>query len=189
MSLQITSLGNTEFHASCIQKCIESAVHNTLRTNVHPASGSHLPVIGNTHLHGDMPVFLVIVKAYHHGVRNNNARRFGLGTEQAQRVSALDNECLVLRQHFEILLDKTVLHPVLAYLSRLTVCDKLVRIEGNIKTKIIVNHYLECFAFDAIPLIRIDRFCLKVALWTVSVAIDAPACAKLFHELRGKGFM
>ena len=112
---------NAQFQTACIQQRIERAVHDTLRTDVHPAAGSHLPVVGNAHLHSGVPVLLIIIEPHHQRIGNDDTGRLGLGLEKPQRMSAFDDQCLFARQHFEVLLDEPVLHPVLADLSRLTI--------------------------------------------------------------------
>ena len=57
---------------------VERAVYNALRTDVHPASGGHLSIIGDAHLFGDLPVVLVVEHADHQRVGDNDARRFRL---------------------------------------------------------------------------------------------------------------
>ena len=82
-----------------------------------------------------------------------------------------------------------VLHPVLADLPRLSVGDKFVGIEGDVETKVIVDHHLEGLAFDAIPFVFINGLRLQVALRTVAVAVDAPAGTEFFHKLRRQSFV
>ena len=82
-SAQVTVLRDAELQPSGIQKGVESAVHNALRPDIHPPAGSHLTVIGYTHLHGCMPVLLIIIQPYHHRIRNNDARRFGFRLEES----------------------------------------------------------------------------------------------------------
>ena len=120
-SAQITILRNAQLQTARIQQRIKGAVHNALRTDVHPASGSHLAVVGNAHLHSGVPVLLIIIEPHHQRIGNDDTGRLGLGLEKPQRMSAFDDQCLFARQHFEVLLDEPVLHPVLTDLSRLTI--------------------------------------------------------------------
>ena len=186
---QIAVLRDAQFQASGIEQGVERAVYDALRTDVHPAAGRHLTVVGHAHLHGGMPVLLVVVQAYHQGVGNNDAGRFGLRLEQPQRMSTLDDERLILRQHLQILLDEPVLHPVLTHLARLTVGNQFVRIEGDVETKVVVDHHLKGFPFDAVPLVFVNRLGLQVALRTITVAIDASAGTELFQKLGSQGLM
>ena len=104
-------------------------------------------------------------------------------------MATFNNECLILSQHFKILFNETILHPVLTDLSRFTVSDEFIRIEGNVEAEIIVNHHLESLTFNAISSVGINRFRFEVTLRTISVAIDTPAGTKFFHKLRGEGFV
>ena len=186
---QISILRDTQFQSSGIEKGIERTMNDTLRTDIHPSPSSHLSIIGNTHLHGGMPVLLVVVKTYHQRIGYNDTWRFGLGLEQPQRMSAFNDQCLFLCQDFKILLDKTVLHPVLANLSRLTVRHQLVRIKGYVETQIIVYHHLKGSSLNAFSLIFINRFRFKVALRTITISVNPSTRTKFFHELGSKGFM
>ena len=85
---------------------------------------------------------------------------------------ALDYECLVLRKLFQILHDQTVLHPVLAYLSRFAVCNQLVWVEGDIETEVVIDHHLKSFAFDALSSVCVDGLGFQVALGAVAVTVD-----------------
>ena len=189
MSAQITVLRNTKFHTSGIQQSIEGAMHNSLRTNVHPASGSHLSIVGHSHLHSHVPILLVVVKTYHHGIRNNHAWCIGLRTEQSQWMSTFNDKCLILSQYFKILLNETILHPVLTDLPRFAISDEFIRIESNVEAEIIVNHHLERFTFNTISFVGIDRLRLEVSLRTISVTVNASTGAKFLHKLRCKRFV
>ena len=186
---QVAVLGDTEFQPSGIQEGIESTVHDTLRADIHPSAGSHLTVIGNTHLHGGVPVPLIIVQPHHHRIRNDDARRFGLRLEQSQRVSAFDNERLVIGKDFEILLYQAVLHPVLAHLPGFAIGDELVGIEGDVETEVVVYHHLKGFALDAAPFVLVNGLRLEVALRTITVTVNASARAELLHKFRSKRFV
>ena len=88
-------------------------------------------------------------------------------------MSGFDNESLVIVKFLKIFLDQTVLHPVLAYLAGLAVCDEFVGVEGDVKAQVVVNHYLERLAFYTFALVLVNGLCLQVALRTETVAIDS----------------
>ena len=110
-------------------------------------------------------------------------------TEEAERVSRLYDERLVLRHDLKILLDKLILHPVLADLSRLAVGDELVGIKGNVEIKIVLDHHLEGLALDAISLILADGLSVEPSLRTETVAVDTSVLLILLEELGGDLFM
>ena len=186
---QVAILRNAQFEASGIKEGIERAVHNALRTDVHPPAGGHLPVVGHAHLHGGVPVFLIVVKPHHQSIGDDNTRCVGFRLEQAQRVSALNNQRLVARQQLQVLLDKTVLHPVLAHLPGLAIRHQFVRIKGDVETQVVVYHHLKSLPFYASALVFVYRTSLEVALWTVTVAVNAPAGTEFFHEFGSQLFV
>ena len=63
--LQVAVLWDAQLEASGVQQGVERAVHDALRTDVHPAAGSHLSVVGHAQLHGGVPILLVVVEAHH----------------------------------------------------------------------------------------------------------------------------
>ena len=128
MSPQILILGNPQFQSPGIEEGIESAMHNALRTDIHPAAGSHLPVIGNSHLGGNMPIMLIVELSDHHRIGNYNAGSIGTGAEKPQWMSGFNNQCLFLGKFFQILLNQSILHPILANLPGFTISNKFVGI-------------------------------------------------------------
>ena len=141
-------------------------MNNTLRTDIHPAARRHLPIVGNSHLCGNVPVVLIVELTYHHRVGNNNAGSIGTGTKQSQRMSGLNDQCSLRSKFFEILLDQEVLHPVLTNLADFTISNKFIGIQRDIKTEIVVNHYLKGFAFHTFATIFINRSGFQIACGT-----------------------
>ena len=181
-SAQVTVLRDTELQPSGIQKGVESAVHNALRPDIHPPAGSHLTVIGYTHLHGCMPVLLIIIQPYHHRIRNNDARRFGFRLEESQRMPAFDNERLVIGKDFEVLFYQAILHPVLAHLPRLAVGHQLIGVQGHVEVQVVVHHHLEGLGLYAVAPILVDGLAVKRALRPEAISVD-PA---MLLQLPGK---
>ncbi len=72
---QVSVIGNAELHAAGVKDCIESAVHDTLGADIHPAAGCHLSVVGHTHLHCFMPVTEIVEHSHHHRVGDYDTRR------------------------------------------------------------------------------------------------------------------
>ena len=159
-------------------------MNNTLRTDIHPAARRHLPIVGNSHLCGNVPIVLIVELAYHHRVGNNNAGSIGTGTKQSQRMSGLNDQCLLRSKFFEILLDQKVLHPVLTNLSGFTISNKLIGIQRDIKTEIVVNHYLKGFAFHTFATIFINRSGFQIACGTEAVSVNSPTGTQFFHKFR-----
>ena len=82
MSPQILILGNPQFQSPGIEEGIESAMHNSLRTDIHPAASGHLSVIGNSHLGSNMPIMLIVELPDHHRIGYYNAGSIGTGAEK-----------------------------------------------------------------------------------------------------------
>ncbi len=104
-------------------------------------------------------------------------------------MAGFDDEGRILGQLLEVFLDQAVLQPVLAGLAGLAVGDELVGIERDLEIEVVVDHDLECLAFDALALVFVDRLAVNSALRTVAVGIDAAAGHQLIHEFRGELFV
>jgi hypothetical protein len=104
-------------------------------------------------------------------------------------MSRFNHKRAIFIQNFKIFADKAILHPVLANLSSFAVCNKFIRIEGDIEIEIVVYHYSESAAFQAFPWILVNRKTPDATLWSESIAIDAPTFPELLKKFRGEFFM
>ncbi len=189
MSGQVSLVGYAEFHTAGIEQCVKSTVDDSLRTDIHPAAGSHLSVVCHTHLHGFVPVMYIVKHTNHHGICDNHARCVGARGEEAEGMTAFHYQCLVFSKFFQIHFDELVLHPVLAYLAGFSVSYEFIWIQGYVKTEIVVYHHLESFSFKTFTLVFVYRFGLEVALGTEAVAVYSAARAQFFKKFRCEFFM
>ena len=144
---------NAEFHSSRDEDRVVRAVNDALRTDIHPAACSHLTVVRYTERSGAVEVLHIVEKADHKSVRRDDSRCSFVRFEEAERMSAVENERLFVGHHFEIFFDEAVLHPVLADLARFAVSYEFVRIKRCREVEVVVYHYLERFAFDAVSFV------------------------------------
>ena len=152
---------------------------DALWTDVHPAAGGHLTVVGNTQSSSAVEGFLVIEHTNHQTVGDDNTRGGLVGFKQTQRVTGFNDQRLVIGEHLEIFFDQTVLHPVLADLTGFTVGGQLVRIQGNVKVQVVVDHDLESLAFDAVAFVLVDWFAVQLSCRAEAVAIDSAVLLQL----------
>ena len=110
------AMGSTKFEKQLIKQMI------------HPTTSCHLSVIGNSHLGGNMPIMLIVELSDHHRIGNYNAGSIGTGAEKPQWMSGFNNQCLFLGKFFQILLNQSILHPILANLPGFTISNKFVGI-------------------------------------------------------------
>lgn len=73
--------------------------------------------------------------------------------------------------------------------SCFTIGDQFIRIEGNFKVQVVVNHDLESFAFRAFSFIFINWFAIDAAFRAETIAIDTAASRQFFEELWDKFIM
>jgi hypothetical protein len=72
MPPQVSILGNSQFEPPGIDECVKGAVDDPLWPDVHPATGSHLAIVGNSHLFCDLPVIGVVEHPHHQGVGDDH---------------------------------------------------------------------------------------------------------------------
>jgi len=58
-------------------------------------------------------------------------------------MTALHHQSLVRAHHLQVFHDELILHPVLADLAGLAISHELIRIKGDIKIQIVVDHHLQ----------------------------------------------
>ncbi len=172
-------MGYTQLQPACIKQGIKGTMHYSLRPDIHPSSRGHLPIVGITHFLSNLPIILVVELPHHKGICDDNPGRFRLGREKSHRVAGLYNQSLIFGKYLEILLYQPVLHPVLAYASRLTVSHKLIGIQGNLKIQVVVYHYLKSFSCKAFAFIFIYGFTIDPSLRSESVGINPASRLKL----------
>ena len=158
---------------------------DALGADVHPAAGGHLTVVGNAERGSAVEVLLVIEGTDHQAVGDDDARSHLVGVEEAQRMTGHDDEGLLIGQLLEVLLDQTVLHPVLADLAGLTVGDELIGIESDVEVEVVVDHDLNGLALDALALVLVDGLAVELALGTEAVAVDTAVLFELLCKLLG----
>ena len=128
MAAQVFIWCQAQSPATGIQYGVESSMHNALRPDVHPAAGGHLAVVGDAQLFGDFPVILIVEHADHQCIGDDDPRCIGAGREQAERMSRLDHQRLILGEDFQVLLYNPVLQPVLANAAGFAVCHQFIGI-------------------------------------------------------------
>ena len=183
------ALSEVELLAARVEQRVVGSVYDSLRPDVHPAAGGHLSVVRYAERGRAAEVLGVVEESDHKAVREDDARRGRMRAEESERMARLHYERLVLRDDFKIFFDEEVLHPVLADLPGLSVGDELVRIERHVEVEVVVDHYLEGFAFDALALIFVDGFAVELSFRTEAVAVDASVLLVFLEELGGELFV
>ena len=79
-----------------------------------------------------------------------------------------------------------ILHPVLADLPGFPVCYQLIGVQGDIKIKVVIDHYLKCFAFDTFAGIGINGLALNFTFGPETVSVDSAGLQKLIKKLRSQ---
>ena len=150
-------------------------MNDSLRADVHPATSSHLTVVGNAHLFSNFPVVHVVILTDQKTIGNDNARSFWFRLEEAEWVTRFNDQGLVFCHHFQVFLDQVVLHPVSTDRTCFSVSDQLIRIKSNLKAQVVVDHDLHSFSSSAVSFVLINWFSIDPIFWTEAIAIDPTA--------------
>ena len=189
VACKVALLRNAQVLTACIQDGVEGTVYDTLRSDVHPAACGHLTVAGASHSGELGPVSQVVSLADKKSVGDDNTRSLLVGVEESQRMAGHNNQCLLVGQYLKVLLDQLILHPVLAYLTGLTVGNQLVGIQSDLRAQVVVNHNLESFTLNAVAFIFINRLAVNLLLRHEAVSVDTASGKEFFHELRSQLLM
>ena len=174
---QVAVLGDTQLQTAGVEQGVEGAVHDALRTDIHPA------VVGNAQSRSAVEVLLVVKGAHHQAVGDDDTGSQLVAVEQAQGVTGHDHQGLLVRQDLQILLDQAILHPVLAHLTGLTVGNQFIGVQSHIKVQVVVDHNLNGAALNARTLVLIDG--LAVQLTRRTEAVNAAMLFQLLRKLLG----
>ncbi len=98
-------------------------------------------------------------------------------------MAALHHQRLILSHQLQIFFNQPVLHPVLAHLPSLTVCNQLIGVESDVEGKVVIDHRLKCFPFQTVSIILIDRLRPQVTSGAKAVAVYPSTCFQLIQEL------
>ena len=72
---QVLILGYAKLETTGIKQCIKGSVDNALRSDIHPAAGCHLAVIGDADSSSSVEAVVVVEHADHKGVGGDHTRR------------------------------------------------------------------------------------------------------------------
>ncbi len=136
-----------------------------------------------------MPVTEIVEHSHHHRVGDYDTRRILARREKTEGMPRFHHECLLVGKFLEIFFYQTVLQPVLAHLSCLSVRHKFVRIKSDIETEVIVYHNLKCFSCKTIPLVLVDGLGLEIAGRTPAIAVNTASGAQFLKKFGRRLFM
>src|SRR5699024_8547193 len=117
LACEVAFLRNAQNQTTSVEQGVEGTVYDALWADVHPAAGSHLTVVCNAQSSSAVECLLIVEHADHQTVGDDGTRRGLVGLKEAEWVTGLDDEGLVVGEHFQIFFNQAVLHPVLADLT------------------------------------------------------------------------
>ena len=100
-------------------------------------------------------------------------------------MTAHHDQSLLIRKLFQIFFDQSVLHPVLADLSGFPIGYQFVRIQGYIKVQVVIDHHLQCFAFDTFSLVFVYWLAVQLSLRAEAIPIDTASFFQFLGKLPG----
>ena len=157
---------------------------DTLRANVHPAASRHLTVVGHAHLFRNFPVLHIVVFTDQEAVSDDNTRCFWFRFEKSERVARFHDQGLMVGHDFQVFLDQVVLHPVSADRSSFSIGNQFIRIKGDFKAQVVVNHDLHSLSCGTVSFILVNGLAVDAFFWTPAVAINPSASFQFFQKFR-----
>ncbi|MPM76282.1 hypothetical protein SDC9_123280 [bioreactor metagenome] len=189
LASKVAFIGNAKHQTSGVKQRVVGSMDYSLRSDIHPASGSHLSIVRYAKRLCPVVVFQIIVHSDHETVGNNDSGCFRAAMEQSDRVSRVENQGFIFIELFQIFLDQLILHPVLANRTCFSVGYQFIRVECHFKVKVIVNHDLEGFSFNTVGFVLIDGLSVQSLLWHVAIAVDFPLFFQFLIKFLGHCLM
>ncbi len=129
-----------ELHPGGVHHCDCGAVHDALRADVHVGAGRHLPVLAHAEGVHALPVVGLGVVGDDHAVGHDHSRCAPVGGEEAEGVSGVHHEGLLVGHLREVSHHQAVLRPVLEDGSVASVGYQLVRVLGHARVEVVLYH-------------------------------------------------
>ena len=189
LSREIAVLRDPEVEPSRIQESDIGAVDDALRADVHPAAGGHLTVVDAAQRGQAMEIFRRVEHTDHQAVGDDCARRLRARREETERMPGADHQGLGVIHDLQVAFDQEVLHPVLADLARLTVCDQFVGVEGYVEVEVVVDHHLHGLRLGDAADVAVDGLSRDLSGRSVAIAVYPAPGLKLFEKLGSDDFV
>ena len=123
-----------------LDKGLIRALHNALRANVNPATGGHLAVHEQSLAIQFVKMFPIRPFRHEVRVRQQHARRIGMGFEHTHRFARLHQQRFILIQIFQRRQNRVIARPVARRTTDAAVHHQMLRILRDFGVQIILNH-------------------------------------------------
>ena len=121
-------------------KGLVGALHDALRADVDPAAGRHLAVHHEAGAVERVEVLPGRPFGHQVGVRDQHARRAGVGAEDADRLARLHQQRLVFLEPAQALQNAVKARPVARRLADAAVDHELIRVLRNLRVEVVLDH-------------------------------------------------
>ena len=119
--------------ATSVEHGNSSAMHDTLRTNIHIRASRHLTILAYSESIHALPVVGLGIVRYHHSVSHHHSWSILMRREQAERMTGIHHQRLLVGHLAKIFHRLSILCPVLEYRTITTIYYKLVRMLRNLR--------------------------------------------------------
>ena len=130
-------------------KCFVSALKDSLRANVNPASGGHLAVHHQSGAIQLVEIFPVAPVADEIRIGDEHARGVGVGAKNSHRLAGLNEQCFVVFERAERIDDGVVTIPVASSLAASAVDDQVFWLFGDFRVEVVHQHAESRFLLPA----------------------------------------
>ena len=128
-----------------LDKGLIRALHNALRANINPATGGHLAVHEQSLAIQFVKMFPIRPFRHKVRVRQQHARRIGMGFEHTRRFARLHQQRFILIQIFQRRQNRVIARPIARRTTDAAVHHQMLRILRDFGVQIILNHAVRRF--------------------------------------------
>ena len=164
-------------------------VHDALRSDVHVGAGGHLSVLGHPQGIEPFPVVRLGIVRDHHTIGYYRARSILVARKEPQRESGIDGQGLLLGHRGQILHREPILRPVLEDGPVAAVGNEFVRVLGDARIQVVLDHRHDGGCLARTAGIFIDRAGIDVVGRPETVHVDPSEVAKFPGEFGRQHFM
>ena len=157
-------------------------MYDTLRSDVHIRTGSHLSVLSYAHSIETFPIIRFRIVWYHHTICNYYAGSIFVRWIQSHRITRVHYKSLFFCHFRQVLHRQTILSPVLEHSTISTVGDKFVRVLSNSRVQVVLNHKHNSCCLTTFGRIFLYGTCIHFVCRTETIHVYTSIFSKLFGK-------
>ncbi len=166
-----------------------SAMNDSLWPDIHVGTCRHLPVLGHAQGVESLQVIGLRIVRNHHSIGDDDPRGFLGGREQTHRVTRVHVKRLLVRHFGEVLHSQQILGPVLEYGTVPSIGDQFLRVLGNSRIQIVLDHEHDGGRFSTFCRVVPNRSGVQVVIGFEPIHVDSPVGIQFVEKFFGQFLM